>query len=165
MYQQGDQVVYGIHGVCRIHEITVQILNRKHVEYYVLVPLNQPDARFFVPTQNQAAAAKMRPLLTKQAISDLFTPDAIDDDCWISDENQRKQYYRELIVSGDCARLIGMIRLLNRHREQQIECGRKFHMSDEAFLRDAEKLLSSEFAFVLGISQDEASNYIQDRLG
>ena len=165
MYLQEDLVVYGIHGICRIHEITVQRVNRKRVEYYVLVPMNQPDARYFVPTQNQAAAAKMRPLLTEQQIDALFTTDLIDGECWIDDENRRKQYYREVIVSGDCARLIGMIRSLYRHRDRQIECGRKFHMSDEAFLRDAEKLLSSEFAFVLGISQNEVSKYIEDRLG
>ena len=55
MFQVGDQVVYGIHGVCSIHGLDVQRVNRKRVEYYILVPLNQPDARFLVPTQNQAA--------------------------------------------------------------------------------------------------------------
>ena len=164
VYRQGDQVVYGIHGVCRIHEISKQLVNRKRVEYYVLVPLNQPDARFFVPTQNQAAASKMRPILTKQEIAALLILDAMEDDCWIDDENQRKQYYRELIVSGDRAKLICMIRSLYIHKENQIKQGRKFHLCDENFLRDAEKLLSSEFAFVLGITQNEVSKYIQDRL-
>ena len=164
MYQQGDQVVYGIHGVCIIHEITKQIVNRKHVEYYVLVPMNQPDARFFVPTQNQTAAAKMRPLLTKQQIDDILTLDSIDCDCGIDDENQRKLYYRELIVSGDRARLMAMIRSLYRHKENQIRQGRKFHLCDENFLRDAEKLLGSEFSFVLGIPQSAVGEYIQERL-
>ena len=165
VYQQGDQVVYGIHGVCKIHEITKQIVNRKRVEFYVLVPLNQTDARLFDPNQNRATASKMRPLLTKQEIDALLTLDAIEDDCWIDDENQRKQYYRELIVSGDRAKLISMIRSLYIHKENQIKHGRKFHLCDENFLRDAEKLLSSEFAFVLGITQNEVSKYIQDRLG
>ena len=165
VYQQGDQVVYGIHGVCVIHEITQQTVNRKRVEYYVLVPLNQPDARFYVPTQNQAAASKMRPLLKKDEIDALLKLDALENDCWISDENQRKQYYRELIVSGDRARLIGMIRSLYLHKENQLKQGRKFHMCDENFLRDAEKLLSSEFAFVLGIPQSDVGQYIQERMG
>ena len=165
VYQQGDQVVYGIHGVCVIHEITKQMVNRKRVEYYVLVPLNQPDARFYVPTQNQAAASKMRPLLKKDEIDALLKLDALENDCWISDENQRKQYYRELIVSGDRARLIGMIRSLYLHKENQLKQGRKFHMCDENFLRDAEKLLSSEFAFVLGIPQSDVGQYIQERMG
>ena len=165
VYQQGDQVVYGIHGVCVIHGITQQMVNRKRVEYYVLVPLNQPDARFYVPTQNQAAASKMRPLLKKDEIDALLKLDALENDCWISDENQRKQYYRELIVSGDRARLIGMIRSLYLHKENQLKQGRKFHMCDENFLRDAEKLLSSEFAFVLGIPQSDVGQYIQERMG
>lgn len=55
VYQVGDQVLYGIHGVCRILELEVRSVDRKKVEYYVLEPLEQPGARFYVPTQNQAA--------------------------------------------------------------------------------------------------------------
>lgn len=165
MFQQGDRVVYGVHGVCQIHDIQVQAVSRKRVEYYVLVPLNQPDARFLVPTQNQTAVAKMRPLLTKQQIDEMLTLETVEKEPWISDENQRKQCYRELINSGDRARLIGMIRSLYRHKEYQLTQGRKFHMCDENFLRDAEKLLSSEFALVLGISQNDVAKYIHDRLG
>ena len=164
VYHQGDQVVYGIHGVCVIHEITKQMVNRKRVEYYVLVPLNQPDARFYVPTQNQAAASKMRPLLKKDEIDALLKLDALENDCWISDENQRKQYYRELIVSGDRARLIGMIRSLYLHKENQLKQGRKFHMCDENFLRDAEKRLVGEVAQVMGMDNDAAKKYIRDKL-
>ena len=164
MFQVGDQVVYGIHGVCSIHGIDVQRVNRKRVEYYILVPLNQPDARFLVPTQNQAALSKLRPLLSRQQIDDLLTLEQINSCSWIEDENQRKQQYRELINSGDCAGLIGMIRLLYRHKEHQLSQGRKFHMCDENFLRDDEKLLASEFSYVLNIPSNEVGQYIQDHL-
>ena len=106
----------------------------------------------------------MRPLLSKQEVDELLSSDIMDAQCWIEDENQRKQHYRELIVSGDRARLIGMIRCLYRHKENQIKLGRKFHLSDENFLRDAEKLLSSEFAYVLGVPQSDVGKYIQEHL-
>jgi hypothetical protein len=38
-------------------------------------------------------------------------------------------------------------------------------MCDENFLRDAEKLLSTEFSLVLGIGQNEVGEYIQTALG
>lgn len=164
MFQIGDRVVYGIHGVCSIHGIDVQRVNRKRVEYYVLVPQSQPDARFLVPTQNQTALSKLRPLLSQQQIHDLLTIGMINHYAWIEDENQRKHQYRELINSGDCAGLIGMIRLLYQHKEHQLSQGRKFHMCDENFLRDAEKLLASEFSYVLNIPQTEVGRYIQDNL-
>ena len=164
MFQCGDRVVYGVHGVCSISAIETQYINRKRVEYYVLIPLNQPEARFMVPTQNQTAVSKLRPLLTKDQIDALFSSDLPCDFVWISDEHKRKQRYRELVSVADRTNLIAMIRALRQHQIRQIESGRKFHMSDENFLRDAEKIISSEIAYVMGISQSDALNYIEKLL-
>ena len=94
----------------------------------------------------------------------LLTSEDTRRDCWIADENQRKQKYRELINSGDRASLISMIRSLYQHRQSQLEAGRKIHQCDEIFLRDARKLLSSEFSLVLGIPLSEANTYIDEKL-
>lgn len=165
MLAQGDKVVYGIHGVCRILELEKRTVDRKQVEYYVLEPLDQSETRFYIPTHNQAAVAKLRPLLTREQLDALLQGDGLDLNIWITDENQRKQRYRELIGSGNRAALISMVRALHRHRSEQASMGRKFHMCDENFLRDAEKLLSSEFSMVLGIPQSEVGNYIQNKIG
>lgn len=162
--QVGTRVVYGIHGVCSIIDVEVRTVDRKKVEYFVLEPIEQPGARFFVPTHNQAALSKLRPLLTTEELEVLLASEATHCDCWIPDENQRKQKYRELINSGDRATLIGMIRSLHRHRQVQLAAGRKFHLCDENFLRDAEKLLSSEFSLILGIPQAEVGAYIEKKL-
>lgn len=164
MYQIGDLVVYGIHGVCKVLELEIKLINRKKVEYYVLEPLNQEQARFYVPTQNEAAVAKLRPVLTKQELERLLSSEELSQDAWIADENQRKLYYRELINRGDRVELIRMVRSLHSHKELQLAQGRKFHLCDENFLRDAEKLLSSEISLVLNISQNEVGTYMQNKL-
>lgn len=164
MLQLGSLVVYGIHGVCVVADIEKRTVDRKKVEYYVLTPNDQPGARFYVPTQNQAALAKLRPLLTKDALEELLVSEETRRDCWIQDENHRKQRYKELINGGDRAALISMIRSLHKHRESQLAAGRKFHLCDENFLRDAQKLLSSEFSLVLGIPQSEIPAYIDAKL-
>lgn len=164
MYQCGDQVVYGIHGVCRILHLELRTVDRKKVEYYVLSPLEQPDARFYVPTQNKAAVAKLRPILTREALDALLQSEDAEKDVWIADENQRKQRYRELINSGDRAALICMVRTLHKHKTEQLASGRKFHICDENFLRDAQKLLSSEFSLILNIRPDEVGTYIQNAM-
>lgn len=164
MFQRGDQIVYGIHGVCKVLDVELKNVNRKSVEYYVLMPVNQPKDRFYVPTQNQSARAKMRPLLTKGQIDEILGGPITAQEDWLNDENQRKQYYRELINEADCGQLLRMIRALYRHKEHQLEKGRKFHLCDENFLRDAERLLFSEFSLVLGIPQEEVSFYIQSQM-
>ncbi len=143
MFQVGDQVVYGIHGVCRILDLEERRIDRKKVSYFVLEPADQSGARFYVPSENPAALAKLRPVLSKSELEQLLSSDEVREDHWISDENARKQRYRELIGSQDRKELLCMINSLHRHKKEQQEAGRKFHLCDENFLRDAEKLLNA----------------------
>lgn len=165
MYQLGDRVMYGVHGVCAIVDVEEKTVDRKRVEYYVLEPLEQPGARFYIPTQNQAAVAKLRKLMEKEELNALLASEKVRQNSWIADENQRKLHYRNLISSGDRAALLCMVRSLHQHKQEQTAAGRKFHLCDENFLRDAEKLLSAEFSLVLGIQPGEVGSYIKTAMG
>ena len=165
MYQQGCQVVYGIHGVCNVLPSETRKIDRKTVEYYVLQPLEQPETRYYVPIQNAVAVSRIRPVMTRiEADSLLQNADKCCVD-WIEDENLRKQQYKALIGSGDRSALLGMIGLLYRRKKEQLSAGKKFHSSDENFLRDAEKLICSELSVVLNMSSREACVYLQNKLG
>ena len=161
MFQIGDRVVYGSHGVCQILAVEQRMVDRKRINYFALEPLNQTGARFYVPSENPAALAKLRHLISREELELLLASPEIRENCWIADENQRKQRYRDLISSGDRCALIAMVRTLHVQKDLQTAAGRKFHLCDENFLRDAEKLLSSEFSLVLGIQPGEVGAYIQ----
>ena len=165
MYQIGQQVIYGIHGVCRIVAKEMKSMGGQKKEYYVLEPVDQPGAAFYVPTGNQAAVAKMRNLLTREEFDELLRSQKERSSAWVDDENQRKQRYRELIAQNDRGELLAMVSALYEHKRQQQECGRKFHLCDENFLRDATRLLSAEFSLILGISQAEVADYMKQQLG
>ena len=160
LYQRGDRVLYGIHGVCEILDIEMRTIDRKNVEYYVLEPLAQPGSRYYIPTQNQAAVGKLKKVIDKETLIALLNSDAVRQNTWIEDESKRKQCYRELINSGDRAALLNMVHALHEHKKAQVEAGKKFHLCDENFLRDAERLLSAEFSLALGIRPDEVGDYI-----
>lgn len=164
MYQVGEQVVYGIHGVCRVVEIEERVIDRKRMSYLVLEPEGQTGSRYLVPTHNEAAMAKLRPMLTAQEMESLIHADEVRQGTWIADENRRKQTYRELIGSGDRAALMTMVHTLYVHKAAQSAAGKKFHQCDDNFLRDAEKLLSSEIAMVMGLEQDSARTYLRQQL-
>lgn len=160
MYQVGDQVVYGVHGVCRILDVEVKSVDRQKVPYFVLEPLDQPGARFYIPTQKPAALAKLSHLLTREELDALLTEAFRENSAWIEDENKRKLYYRELIGSGDRKALVAMVHALHQHKQQQLSSGKKFHLCDENFLRDAQKLLNSEFSLVLQIPAEQVADYV-----
>lgn len=164
MFEAGQWVVYGVHGVCRVVGKEKQLVNRKRTEYLVLEPLAQNESRYFVPTANAAAMAKLREVLSAPELKALLVSDEIRRDCWIADENQRKQYYRDLTSNGDRVSILKMTHCLYRYKAEQLAAGRKFHLCDDNFLRDAEKLLSSEIALVLEMTQEEAREYLRETL-
>ena len=164
MYNRGEQVLYGSHGVCLIIDIEVKSVDKKEITYYVLEPLEQPGSRYYIPIHNKTAVTKLSRLLSAEELQALLVSIKNSDGGWILDEGKRKQHYRELINSGDRAALLGMIRALYRHKQEQIEAGRKFHLCDENFLHDAEKLLREEFSLVLEIPKEQVGNYIAERL-
>lgn len=164
VFQRGERFVYGIHGVCEIVDIEVKTIDRKKKEFYVLEPIGQRGARFYVPTANQVAVAKLRPVISRDELRDLLRSEQTTRNAWIADENQRKQKYRELIISCDRAALVGMVHTLHQRKSELAAAGKKFHLCDENFLRDAQKLLGSEFSLVLDIEQNEVGNYVKEML-
>ena len=164
VFQLGDQVMYGIHGVCSIAEIEVKRVDRKNVEYFVLVPVEQPATRYYVPTGNAAALSKLRALLSREELLLLLESEAVRSNVWIPDESRRKLHYRELLNGGDRLALLQMIYTLQNQKQIQAAAGRKFHLCDENFLRDAEKVLSSEFSVVLGIPVSQVGEFIEKHL-
>ena len=164
MFQSGECVIYGVHGVCRVIGREKQLVNRKRTEYLVLEPLGQSESRYYLPTANETAMAKLKQVLSAEDLSALLASDEIRCGDWIADENARKQRYRDLVSGGDRESLLKMVSSLYRYRDAQFAAGKKFHQCDENFLRDAEKLLSSEICLVLQKTPEEARNYLREQL-
>ena len=162
MYQVGQKVVYGVHGVCQLLDIEQKTVDRKKISYYVLTPMDQPGARFYVPAENPAALAKLSTLLTQQELESLLASVDKSKNAWVPDENRRKLRFRELLASGDRKAILEMICALHIHKNEQAEKGKKFHLCDENFLHDAEKMLCSEFSLVMEKSQKESMDYLYE---
>ena len=164
MYKPGQVLVYGPHGTCRVLELQHQQQGGKSVTYLVLEPLGQTGARYMVPTHNQAAMAKLRPLLTREELEELPVTVTAQQNEWIRDEGQRKLLYRELISGTDRGRLLGMMISVMRHKELQALNGRKCHICDENFLRDAERVLCGEIGAVLDLDPAAAKAWLYEKL-
>ena len=164
MYQTGDKVVYGMHGVCLVADLEEREVDHRRVVYMILEPLGQQGSRYMVPTHNAAAMAKVKPMLNRDTLESLLESDTIREDAWIPEESQRKQCYRELITGGERQKLVQMVTSLYRHRKTQIAAGKKIHICDENFLRDAEKQLAGEISVVLDMESTEALQYLRRKL-
>lgn len=164
MFEIGERVVYGSHGVCTVVGFEERIIDRKKMVYMVLQPLGQGSARFYVPAQNAAALAKVKQILTPEELERLISSEAVLADCWIDSENLRKQTYRTLISGCNRVKLMQMVHSIYRYKAAQAAEGKRCHLCDENFLRDAEKILIGEIIVVLDVSQEEAKAYLHSKL-
>lgn len=165
MYSVNEKIHYGGSGVCVIQEIATMRFGRTREQYYVLKPVYQNSSVIYVPVQNEQLTARMRPVLSKDEVDRLI--DSIDEipTAWEEDPQLRKANFDALLRSSKCRNLIVLIKTLNAHRERRKASGKALHVSDETFLREAQRLLYDEFAGALGIQPDQVRAYIQTKLG
>ena len=164
MFNIGDTVIYATQGICKIEEKIQKELKGKMTEYFVLRPIYEKSSTIFLPLENATLMSRLRSILSKDEIINIIKTIPSKETIWIENENLRKTKYGEIIVRGEPTELIQLIKTLFLHEKKQKERGRKFHLTDEAFLKDAEKILYDEFAYVLNIKKDEVVPFISEQL-
>lgn len=164
MYQIGQLVVYGIHGVCRITQLENRKVSGKVMRYLVLEPLLHESSQYLVPAENPVVLSKLRPVLTQEHMQQLLTSSNIFEDAWIPDEGQRKHHYRDLIGSGDVSSMLRMLHSVYLHRREQLASGKKVHQCDDNFLRDAERQLCEEICIVMQLPMEQAKAQLRSQL-
>ena len=82
----------------------------------------------------------------------------------VVNEKHRKEVYKTVIESGDRSEIMRLVKTLYERREAQQKAGKKQHLVDERFMKEAETVLYDEFAYVLNIERDSVISYIQKEL-
>ena len=154
MFCVGQTVLYGSNGVCVVDDVTEKRIGKTKMQYYVLKPLCNNTSTLFVPTANQQLVSKMRRILTEDEAEAILRnlPPCGD---WNDNKQERSEQFRAIITEGSCVELIRLIRLVRTHGQEQLAGGKRLHISDERFLKEAEKMICEEFSLVLHISRDE----------
>lgn len=164
MYRKNDIVMYAAQGVCKITDITKKEFNDELIEYYVLKPVYSENALIYVPTGSESLMGKMRHVLSEEEIYEIIRKLPDENAEWIENEHVRKEQYRQILSQGDRKALIGMIKALYYHKQGLLEKGKKLHVSDERFFKEAERILYDEFALVLNIETDQVLPFILEQL-
>lgn len=161
MFQIGDTVLYGSDGVCTVSDITTRVFGKDKAEYYILTPIHQQRSVIYVPTASEKLLAKMRRVLSREEIKAIID-EVGTTDCqeWITDENARREHFKTILLSGDRRELMCMIKTIYHHGLTQKENGRKLHHTDEVMMKEAEKVLYDEFAYVLSMKPDDVLPFI-----
>ncbi len=166
MFSVGDTVLYGNEGIFVVEEITQEKISGKICDYYTLKSKVKDSSVIYLPTENQALLDKIHPLLSENEINELLSniPDGDAEDLWIDDNKLRKEKYREILENGRHEDIIRLASTLYRRQKLQKQNHRKLGVSDERALREAERIIGTEFSFVLGIELSEVPEYIRSHI-
>jgi len=165
MFQVNDVIVYGMQGVCEIIAIEEKSISGTKKDYYVLKPIYDKGSTIFVPTDNDSVCKKMRRLLSKEEIHGLIDSMPGENIQWVDNDNARKERFKSILSGGDHLQIIQMIKAIYAHKKQREAGGKRLHMSDERFFKDAEQILYNEFQYVLDLScKEDLMNYIIQRI-
>lgn len=164
MHKIGERVVYGSFGVMEIVDVREEKVLDFIRKYYVLEPISGGNgSQTFVPVENEKLVANMRPLLTKEEVLEFIrSMDSLPMAEWIQDNRARSERFKATIESGDRAGMISMIKLVKATGVRRAAEGKKNYLADENAMHKAEKLLFSEIAAVMGISEEDVIDFIKN---
>lgn len=164
MFQTGDTILYGTHGVCTIQSIEEMNFSGQKQEYYILNPVYNKASTIYVPIHNEKLTAKMNRILSAEEIYELIHSMPDEKTIWIENESARKERFQQIVSGNNRQELVQLIKTLYLHQEKQKEKGKKLHIADERFLKEAEKLLYNEFALVLKMEPNQVLPFIMGQI-
>ncbi len=165
MFKVNDVILYGTHGVCEIVDLEEKTISGTKKTYFVLKPIKDQSATIYAPTDNEHVLKKMHRLLSEQEIHALIDSMPEEETVWIPNDNERRDHFKEILASGNHLELIKMIKAIYAHKQEREEKGKRLHMADERFFKDAEQVLYNEFQYVLKLnSKDDLMQYILERI-
>lgn len=156
MHKVGDFVTYKDSGICRITE--------ENQDYYILEPVYSRNMTMYVPKKTQALVDQIHHVLTKDEIDALIVKAESVSHQWIEDSKRRADEFNKLLRSGNKEDLLWLVKVLSLHKIEVEENKKSFYATDRRVLGSAEKIITEEFAFVLGIEPDQVIDYIMEKI-
>ena len=161
MFKAGDTVSYGISGVCTIAEQKRVTLGGQPHDCFILKPVYDASMKICVPCDSAPLLERMRPLPTRDDLMALLREPLPDHD---PDPDARKLAYREALKSGDLHALVRMVRDIHTEQTLRRAKGKQLSAYEDTALRDAQNVLHSEFAYVMGIEPHDVPEFIENEL-
>ncbi len=163
-FSVGEKVLYNVNGVCEITDISEKVFNNSIISYYVLKPINNGDSTVFVPVNNENLVSKMKRLMTRSQIDEIISDVSEQETQWNVNDTTRKEEYKKAISLGNIREILLLLKSIWIHSVVQSNKGRKLHIMDEVYLREAEKIIREEISTVVGVEQEDVIPYLKNRI-
>lgn len=155
MFQKGECIVYGQHGICLVEDITH--LNMSEADekklYYVLVPVGTRGSRIYYPADRENRNARY--LMTKEEALCLLEEFPALEKIQVGIDKMREDTYKKALYSGDQRIWASLLKTLYERRQDRLKNGKRIASVDERYQKMVEEALCGELSFVLGKTKQE----------
>ncbi|HJC47524.1 MAG TPA: CarD family transcriptional regulator [Candidatus Lachnoclostridium pullistercoris] len=165
MFQAGDVIVCGSHGVCRVEKvgpISSAAADRDRI-YYTLKPLYERGSVVFTPVDNQKMV--IRPVISREEALRLIDGMRDAEGLGIQDEKKREEGYKEALKTCRAEELVRMMKTIYARGRSRAARGKKATDADSRYLKLAEDYLFGELAVSLDLDRDQVKAFIRERIG
>lgn len=161
-FNAGESVVYDTYGICMVEKIEKKSFcsGMPLQEYYVLSVMGSPNSTYYVPLSSEKLCSKLRYPLSVNDIHSLLKASSETECEWIENRQMRADTFHDIMQKGVSAELVALIRCMYEKKCTNQNCGKKLSATDESLFNAAQKLLTQEFAFSLGIEEHQVCDYI-----
>lgn len=164
MFQIGDIVIYGHHGVCEIigiGNLKMPMADQEKL-YYTLRPVYRTGSSVYAAVDNHKIV--MRLVISKEEANKLIERIPQIETVWIVNEKAREVQFKEALQTCDPEEMVKMIKTLYLRKQQRLEKGKKVTVVDEKYFRQAEDKLYEELAYALDMNKNEIGSYITEKM-
>jgi CarD family transcriptional regulator len=160
VFSVGDKVIYGSHLLCGVDGIQDKEFDNKIRRYYVIKPLLESGSTIYFPVDDDFIAERIRRVLSTEEIYAALKAIPGEEAVWIEDEKEREGRYRQILAVNDRVAILKLVKALCLRKTH----GKKFSVSDERVLKDAQKILCEELAYVLDIKRERVFAFILETI-
>ena len=163
-FKQGEMIIYGDTGVCRVEDVSVRSLPSGDELCYKLNPLYQ-SCTIYTPVEQEQVF--MRPVISEEEANSIIDsiPECQYEICTVKSPRELSGKYDEIIRCFDCEKLVQLIKSIREKKERLTDKKKKLSAVDERYMKKAQDMLYGEFAAALGISKSHVLEYIKKRNG
>ena len=165
MFQAGDVIVCGTHGVCRVEKVgplSSAVADRDRL-YYTLKPLYERGSVVFTPVDNEKMV--IRPVISREEALRLIDGIRDAEALGIEDERKREENYKTALKSCRAEELVKMIKTINARKRSRAARGKKATDADSRYVKLAEDYLYGELAISLDLGRDQVKAFVSERIG
>lgn len=162
MFQVGDLIIYGAHGLCRIDDKCEMTYDGSTKDYYVLHPVDDAKLKISVPVDSNVSMSKVMDKERAENILQSFHKPAMP---WIAKNTERQHFFNKQVNSGNREDIANVLNVLLRRKCELEEEGKKLGTMENNLLSSIQKTMFAELAVALNRSYEEIEQHVLAAIG